>query len=97
MCYFSAVGHSREARQDEALIVPEQQPHGFHLAHFFRTCLHTVLAGRPELKRMESALCSSKETRSGDSGCTQEVTAMFETYDWWWPFASVVKNGRRCG
>jgi hypothetical protein len=90
MCYFSAEGHSREAREDEALIV-RRQPHGSTWLVSFEdastpVCLKTGT---------EVELLYVPEKTQRRFGLKQEATARFETNHWWWPDLFVLKNGRR--
>ena len=90
MCYFSAEGHSREAREDEALIV-RRQPHGS------TWLISSEDASTPVCLKTgtEVELLYVPEKTQRRFGLTQEATAMFETNHWWWPDLFVLKNGRR--
>ena len=90
MCYFSAEGHSREAREDEALIV-RRQPHGS------TWLISSEDASTPVCLKTgtEVELLYVPEKTRRRFGLTQEATAMFETNHWWWPDVFVLKNGRR--
>jgi hypothetical protein len=90
MCYFSAEGHSREAREDEALIV-RRQPHGS------TWLISSEDASTPVCLKTgtEVELLYVPEKTQRRFGLTQEATAMFETNHWWWPDLFVFKNGRR--
>jgi len=90
MCYFSAEGHSREAREDEALVVG-RQPHGAN-------CLvSSEDASTPVCLRTgtEVELLYIPEKTQRRFGLTQEATATFETNHWWRPDRFVLKSGRR--
>ena len=90
MCYFSAEGHSREAREDEALIV-RRQPHGS------TWLVSSEDASTPVCLKTgtEVELLYVPEKTRRRFGLTQEATAKFETNHWWWPDVFVLKNGRR--
>ena len=90
MCYFSAEGHSREAREDEALIV-RRQPHGS------TWLISSEDASTPVCLKTgtEVELLYVPEKTRRRFGLTQEATATFETNHWWWPDLFVLKNGRR--
>jgi len=90
MCYFSAEGHSREAREDEALIV-QRQPHGS------TWLISSEDASTPVCLKTgtEVELLYVPEKTRRRFGLTQEATATFETNHWWWPDLFVLKNGRR--
>ena len=77
MCYFSAEGRSREAREDEALVV-RRQPHGTNWLvssedAYTPVCLRT--GTEVEL------LYIPAETRRR-FGLTEEATATFEANYW---------------
>ena len=90
MCYFSAEGHSREAREDEALIV-RRQPHGS------TWLVSSEDASTPVCLKTgtEVELLYVPEKTQRRFGLTQEATAIFETKHWWWPDLFVLKNGRK--
>ena len=90
MCYFSAEGHSREAREDEALIV-QRQPHGS------TWLVSSEDASTPVCLKTgtEVELLYVPEKTRRRFGLTQEATATFETNHWWWPDLFVLKNGRK--
>ena len=90
MCYFSAEGHSREAREGEALIV-QRQPHGS------TWLVSSEDASTPVCLKTgtEVELLYVPEKTRRRFGLTQEATATFETNHWWWPDLFVLKNGRR--
>ena len=90
MCYFSAEGHSREAREDEALIV-RRQPHGS------TWLVSSEDASTPVCLKTgtEVELLYVPEKTRRRFGLTQEATARFEMNHWWWPDLFVLRNGRR--
>ena len=90
MCYFSAEGHSRDAREGEALIV-RRQPHGTNWL------VSPENASTPVCLRTgtEVELLYIPAETQRRFGLTQEATALFETNHWWWPDLLVLRNGRR--
>jgi hypothetical protein len=90
MCYFSAEGHSREARKDEVLVV-RRQPHGTNWL------VSPQDASTPVCLRTgtEVELLYIPDKTQRRFGLTQEATATFETNHWWRPDLFVLKGGRR--
>jgi hypothetical protein len=90
MCYFSAEGRSREAKEDEVLVV-KRQPHGTkwlvsHEDASTAVCLRTGT---------EVELLYVPEETQRRFGVPQEATAVFKTDDWWRRDVFVLKNGRK--
>ena len=90
MCYFSAEGHSREAREDEALIV-RRQPHGS------TWLISSEDASTPVCLKTgtEVELLYVPEETQRRFGVAKEATAVFKTDDWWRRDVFVLKNGRK--
>jgi hypothetical protein len=89
MCYFSAEGHSREARENEALIV-RRQPHGTNWL------VSPEDASTPVCLRTgtEVELLYIPTETQQRFGLAQEATATFKMEHWWWRDLFVLKNGR---
>ena len=90
MCYFSAEGHSREAREGEALVV-RRQPHGTNWLvspedASTAVCLRTGT---------EVELLYIPEDTQRRFGLPAEVKAIFKMNDWWQRDVFVLKNGRK--
>jgi hypothetical protein len=90
MCYVSAEGHSRDARQDEVLVV-RRQAHGSNWLvspedTSTAVCLRTGTA--------VELLYVPKETQRR-FGLPQETTATFKMEDWWRRDVFVLSNGRK--
>ena len=77
MCYASAEGHSRDARQDEVLVV--RRPHGSNwLVSPEDTSTAVCLRTGTEVE-----LLYVPEETQRRYGTQQETTATFKTDDWW--------------
>jgi len=90
MCYASAEGRSRDARQDEVLVV-RRQPHGSNWLVSpeevsTAVCLRTGT---------EVELLYIPEETQQRFGTQQESTATFKTDDWWRRDVFVLNNGRK--
>jgi hypothetical protein len=90
MCYASAEGHSRDARQDEVLVV-RRQPHGTNWLvspedASTAVCLRTGTAVE---------LFYVPEETQRRFGVMQEGTAVFKADDWWRRDVFVLQNGRK--
>jgi hypothetical protein len=90
MCYFSAEGHSREAREGEALIV-RRQPHGTNWL------VSPEDASTPVCLRTgtEVELLYIPEDTQRRFGLPAEVKATFKMLDWWRRDVFVLQNGRK--
>ena len=89
MCYASAEGHSRDARQDEALVV--RRPHGSNwLVSPEDTSTAVCLRTGTEVE-----LLYVPEETQRRYGTQQETTATFKTDDWWRRDVFVLSNGRK--
>ena len=89
MCYASAEGYSRDARQDEVLVV--RRPHGSNWLvspehASTAVCLRTGT---------EVELLYVPEKTQRRYGTQQETTATFKTDDWWRRDVFVLSNGRK--
>jgi hypothetical protein len=89
MCYASAEGRSRDARQDEVLVV--RRPRGSNWLvspedASTAVCLRTGT---------EVELLYVPEETQRRYGTQQETTATFKTDDWWRRDVFVLRNGRK--
>jgi hypothetical protein len=89
MCYASAEGHSRDARQDEVLVV--RRPHG---SNWLVTPEHASTAVCLRTGTEVELLYVPEETQRR-YGTQQETTATFKTDDWWRRDVFVLRNGRK--
>jgi len=90
MCYPSAEGRSRDARQDEVLVV-RRQPHGSNwLVSPEDTSTAVCLRTGTEVE----LLYIPEETQQR-FGTQQEATATFKTDDWWRHDVFLLNNGRK--
>jgi len=90
MCYASAEGRSRDARQDEVLVI-RRQPHGTNWL------VSPEDASTPVCLRTGTAveLLYIPEKTQRRFGLAQEATATFKMEHWWRQDLFVLKNGRR--
>ena len=89
MCYASAEGHSRDARQDEVLVV--RRPHGSNwLVSPEDTSTAVCLRTGTEVE-----LLYVPEETQRRYGTQPETTATFKTDDWWRRDVFVLRNGRK--
>jgi hypothetical protein len=89
MCYASAEGHSRDARQDEVLVV--RRPHG---SNWLVSPEHASTAVCLRTGTEVELLYVPEETQRR-YGTQQETTATFKTDDWWRRDVFVLRNGRK--
>ena len=90
MCYAPAEGHSRDARQDEVLVV-RRQPHGSNwLVSHVDACTAVCLRTGTEVE-----LLYIPEVTQRQFGLSGEVKATFKTDDWWRRDGFVLDNGRK--
>jgi hypothetical protein len=89
MCYASAEGRSRDARQDEVLVV--RRPHG---SNWLVTPEHASTAVCLRTGTEVELLYVPEETQRR-YGTQQETTATFKTDDWWRRDVFVLRNGRK--
>ncbi len=90
MCYFSAEGHSRNARADEVLVV-RQQPHGSKWLVSPEDAFTAVCLGTGT----EVELLYIPEETQRRFGLPVEVKATVKTNDWWRRDVFVLKNRRK--
>jgi len=89
MCYASTEGHSRDARQDEVLVV--RKPHGSNwLVSPEDTSTAVCLRTGTEVE-----LLYIPEDTQRRFGLPVEVKATFKTDDWWRRDVFVLDNGRK--
>jgi hypothetical protein len=89
MCYASAEGRSRDARQDEVLVV--RRPHG---SNWLVSPEHASTAVCLRTGTEVELLYVPEETQRR-YGTQQETTATFKTDDWWRRDVFVLRNGRK--
>jgi hypothetical protein len=90
MCYASAEGRSRDARQDEVLVV-RRQPHGSNwLVSPEDTSTAVCLRTGTDIE-----LLYVPQDTQRRFGVPQETTATFKMEDWWRRDLFVLNNGRK--
>src|SRR5215468_8001100 len=92
MCYVSAEGRSRDAREDEVLVVA-RQPHGSNwLVSPDETSTPVCLKEGTEVE-----LLYIPEKTQRRFGLPREAKATFKMKEWWWHDLFVLQNGRKVG